>query len=69
MQIVPGNGLLPLTPNTSPVVVAAGPTAPAAPIEPARRVTAGREGARSDLMAQRPRNAAQTRGRLIDLLV
>jgi hypothetical protein len=51
----------------------AGPATPAAPIEPARRVTANRESGRADLQqppqTQRTQHHSQTRGRLLDLYV
>ncbi|MGO8916388.1 MAG: hypothetical protein ACLQJR_10810 [Stellaceae bacterium] len=73
MQIVPVQGVAQPAPTVAPAVVPlAGPAAPAAPIEPARRVTANREGGRGDLQTQQQAQKAppaQTRGRLIDLSV
>ncbi|HXZ01967.1 MAG TPA: hypothetical protein VEI03_18380 [Stellaceae bacterium] len=73
MQIVPVQGVAQPVPTAAPTVVPlAGPATAAAPIEPARRVTANREGGRSDLQAQQQAQKApqpQTRGRLIDLSV
>lgn len=74
MQIVPGTGLPQPAPSVAPPVVpVAGPAAPAARIEPARRVTANREGGYGDLVPhqQQPQRTqhAPTRGRLIDLSV
>lgn len=73
MQIVPTPGLPQSTPIVAPTPApAAGQAAPAAPIEPARRVTANREGGRSDLQAQQqpPRSSSlPSRGRLIDMSV
>jgi hypothetical protein len=73
VQVLPTPGLAQPAPTPAPQAVpVAGPTAPAAPIEPAKRVTANRDGGRSDLQAQQqPQRAghAQTRGRLIDLFV
>lgn len=74
MQIVPTQGLPQSAPTTAtataPVV---GPATPAAPMEPARRVTANREGGRGDLQTQqqpqRASTATPSRGRLIDMSV
>ncbi len=74
MQIVPGSGIAQPAPSVAPQAVpVAGPAAPAAPIEPARRVTANRDGGRGDLQteqrAQKTPLPSQTRGRLLDLFV
>jgi len=67
VQILPGSGLAPLAPNvTPPVVIVA---APAAPIEPARRVTANRRGGAGDLVPRQAQRSRLARGRLVDLLV
>jgi cytoskeletal protein RodZ len=58
-----------VAPQATPVPT---PLKPAAPIEPAKRVTANREGNRGDLQTQqqqRSPTAAQGRGRLIDMFV
>ena len=70
VQILPGPGAIPPAPNTAPpMVIVSGPAQPAAPIEPARRVTANRHGGATDLVPrQAPRNKLG-RGQLIDLLV
>ncbi|HWI27605.1 MAG TPA: hypothetical protein VN668_11595 [Stellaceae bacterium] len=71
MQIPPAPGIA--QPNAASAMAAvAAPATPAAPIEPARRVTANRDGGRSDLQAQQqPQKSARTpaRGRLLDLFV
>ena len=68
----------PVLPQPAPVTAPtplplAGPAQPAAPIEPARRFTANREGGRADLVPQqqspRGQSVARGRGRLIDLSV
>jgi len=72
MQVVPVQGVAQSTPTVAPAAVPlAGPAAPAAPIEPARRVTANREGGRGDLQTPQQQKATQpqSRGRLIDLFV
>jgi hypothetical protein len=73
MQIPPA---VSVTPGTAVAVlqpaVVVGTAAPAAPIEPARRVTAARTGGRGELTprpAQRTSETAHARGRLVDLLV
>jgi hypothetical protein len=69
VQVLPAPGLAQPAPQTTPL---AGPAAPVSPIEPAKRVTANREGGRADLQAQQqPQRSGQTRhrGRLIDLFV
>jgi hypothetical protein len=67
VQILPGPGLAPLAPNlTPPVVIVA---APAAPLEPARRVTANGRGGAGDLVLRQAARARMARGRLVDLLV
>jgi len=43
--------------------------APAAPIEPARRVTANRRGGAGDLVPRQAQRSRLARGRLVDLLV
>jgi hypothetical protein len=74
LQISPG----PVIAQTGPSVVPSalpvvGPAAPAAPIEPARRVTANRDGGRGDLhphqQPQRSHSSTLARGRLIDVHV
>jgi hypothetical protein len=74
MDLVTG----PILPQPAPVTATpplplAGPAQPAAPIEPARRVTANRDGGRTDLapqqQASRGQPTARGRGRLIDLFV
>ena len=72
MQILPTPGIAQPAPSAPPAVPVAGPATPAAPIEPARRVTANREGGRSDLQAQPQLQKSQqphSRGRLLDLFV
>ena len=70
VQILPGPGLAQLAPNlTPPVVIVAAPTAPAAPIEPARRVTASGRGGAGDLVPRQAQRSRLARGRLVDLLV
>ncbi len=68
VQILPGSGFAPLGPNVAPpVVIVAGP---AAPIEPARRVTANRRrGGAGDLLPRQAPRSRLVRGRLDDLLV
>jgi hypothetical protein len=70
VQILPGSGGVPPAPSPAPpIVIVSAPAQPAAPIEPARRVTANRQGGRSDLVPrQAPRNKL-ARGQLVDLLV
>jgi hypothetical protein len=74
MDLVTG----PILPQPAPVTAPTplplpGPAQPAAPIEPARRVTANRDGGRADLapqqQASRGQAASRGRGRLIDLFV
>jgi hypothetical protein len=59
-----------VVPPALPVV---GPAAPVAPLEPARRVTANRDGGRGDLPTQQQPQAGHAarfaRGRLIDVSV
>lgn len=75
MQILLPPGPLQPTPGAAPqqaYIAGTGPATPAAPIEPAKRVTANRDGGRGDLVPQqqtRTPHAAQARGRLIDLFV
>ena len=73
MQIVPPAGVPQPAQNAAPPALpVVGPATPAAPIEPARRVTANREGGRADLQqpqAQRTQHQSHTRGRLLDLFV
>ncbi len=73
MQILPTSGIAQPAPTAPPPAVpVVGPATPSAPIEPARRVTANREGGRSDLQAQPQVQKSQqphTRGRLLDLFV
>jgi hypothetical protein len=74
MQILPGPGFAQPTPLAAPQsFVVAGPTSPAAPMQPARRGAANRESAGGDLLgqeqAQRTLHLAQRHGQLIDLLV
>jgi hypothetical protein len=71
MQVLPPSGIVQPPPTVAPPAIPlAGPAAPAAPIEPARRVTANRDGGRSDLVPQQQLQRLQprspTRGRLID---
>ena len=70
VEILPGTGAIPPAPSPAPPAVAvSAPAQPAAPIEPARRVTANRQGGGSDLVPrQAPRNKLM-RGQLLDLLV
>ena len=73
MQVLPPTGIAqPASSVAPPALPIAGPAAPAAPIEPARRVTANREGGRGDLQPQQQTQKTQSphsRGRLIDLSV
>jgi hypothetical protein len=73
MQIVPVQGVAQPAPTVAAAVVPlAGPATAAAPIEPARRVTANREGGRGDLQAHHQAQKApqpHSRGRLLDLSV
>jgi hypothetical protein len=75
MQIVPAQGVAaqPAPPvAAAAAIVPVGPAEPAAPIEPGRRVTANRDSGRGDLQGQQQAQKtpqAQTRGRLLDLLV
>jgi hypothetical protein len=74
VQVLPGPGFSQPAPSVvPPALPAVGPAAPAAPIEPARRVTANRDGGRSDLQpqqqSQRSHNSPHARGRLIDVHV
>jgi hypothetical protein len=74
LQILPGSGFAqPASNGVSPALPVVGPAAPAAPIEPARRVTANRNGGRADLPGQQPshhsHHSIHARGRLIDLSV
>jgi hypothetical protein len=73
LQISPGpvaQSAPSVVPSALPVV---GPASPAAPIEPARRVTANRDGGRGDLQPhqqpQRGHGSFLARGRLIDIHV
>jgi hypothetical protein len=71
MQILTGSGLPQPTPNPAPQpTLVVGPATPAAPIEPARRVTGGRDSGRGDLQPHQQRRSTKPtpgRGRLIDL--
>ena len=73
MQIVPPPAVTQPVATVPPPqqAIAIGPAAPAAPIEPARRVTQSRNGGRSDLVPQQQRAQApaRDRGRLVDLSV
>jgi len=70
VQVLPGSGLARLAPNVAPpVVIVAGPAAPAAPIDPARRVTASSRGGAGDLVPRQAQRSRLARGRLVDLLV
>jgi hypothetical protein len=73
MQIVTGPSLPQPTSSATPAVApVTGPAAPAAPLEPERRVTANREGRHGDLAPQQQPQRSQhlpARGRLIDLFV
>ena len=74
LQVLPPAGITqPAQSTAPPALPVAGPATPAAPIEPARRVTANRESGRADLQqppqAQRTQHHSQTRGRLLDLYV
>jgi hypothetical protein len=74
LQIAPGTGFAQPAPSVvPPALPVVGPAAPSAPIEPARRVTANRDGGRGDLQpqkqAQRSHNSTHARGRLIDVFV
>jgi hypothetical protein len=70
VQILPGSGIAPLAPTVAPpIVIVAAPTTPAAPIEPARRVTANRRGGAGDLVPRQAQRSRVVRGRLVDLLV
>ncbi len=73
MDLLPPIAPTPATATLAPQpTITIGAAAPAAPIEPARRVTASRDTGKSDLLPQpASRGAAATpqRGRLIDLLV
>ena len=75
MEILPAPGLAQPAPTTVPQAVpVAGPATPAEPIEPARRVTANREGGPGDLppeqeSTQKPQQQPRARGRLLDLFV
>ena len=70
MQILPGTGGIPPAPNPAPpVVIVSAPAQPAAPIEPARRVTANRQGGRSDFVPRQAPRSKLMRGQLLDLLV
>jgi hypothetical protein len=51
------------------VVIVSAPAQPAAPIEPARRVTANRQGGAGDLVPRRAPRRQLMRGQLLDLLV
>jgi len=74
VQISPGPGFAQPAPNVvPPALPVVGPAAPVAPLEPARRVTANRDGGRGDLPAQQQPQAGHAvrfaRGRLIDVSV
>jgi hypothetical protein len=70
VQILPGTGAIPPAPNPAPpVVIVSAPAQPAAPIEPARRVAANRQGAAGDLVPRRAPRRQLMRGQLLDLLV
>ncbi len=73
MQILPPPAVTQPMPSVAPQqqAIVVGPLSPAAPIEPARRVTASRNGGRADLVPQQQRaqQPARDRGRLIDLSV
>jgi hypothetical protein len=70
VQILPGTGAIPPAPNPAPpVVIVSAPAQPAAPIEPARRVTANRQGGAGDLVPRRAPRRQLMRGQLLDLLV
>lgn len=74
MQISPGPGIAQPAPSVVPSALpVVGPASPASPIEPARRVTANRDGGRGDLQAhqqpQRSHGSTLARGRLIDIHV
>ncbi|HUH83912.1 MAG TPA: hypothetical protein VLX85_04850 [Stellaceae bacterium] len=75
LQVLPTAGIAqPAQGTVSPALPVAGPVAaPAAPLEPARRVTANRDSGRADLQqppqSQRSQHHSQTRGRLLDLFV
>lgn len=72
MQILPTTGIAQPAPSAPTAVPVVGPATPSAPIEPERRVTANREGGRSDLQAQPQVQKSQqphSRGRLLDLFV
>jgi hypothetical protein len=71
LQISPATGLAQPAPSAVPPALPV--VGPAVPIEPARRVTANREGGRGDLQArpppQRSHSSTHARGRLIDVFV
>ncbi len=74
MQIVPPPAVTQPVATVPPPqqAIAVGPATPAAPIEPARRVTQSRNGGRSDLVPQQQQRAqapVRDRGRLVDLSV
>jgi hypothetical protein len=70
VQILLGTGAIPPAPNPAPpVVIVSAPAQPAAPIEPARRVTANRQGGPGDFMPRRAPRSKLMRGQLLDLLV
>jgi len=70
VQILPGTGAIPPAPNPAPpVVIVSAPAQPAAPIEPARRVTANRQGGHGDFVPRQARRSKLMRGQLLDLLV
>jgi hypothetical protein len=70
VQILPGTGAIPPAPNPAPpVVIVSARAQPAAPIEPARRVTANRQGGAGDLVPRRAPRRQLMRGQLLDLLV
>jgi hypothetical protein len=74
MDILPGPGIIQPAPTAPPPALpVSGPAAPAAPIEPARRVTANREGGQGDLQTeqqtQKTHQPPRSRGRLLDLFV
>jgi hypothetical protein len=72
MELMPPVSVTQPAPIPAPQQVIVPPTKPVSPIEPSRRVTANREGGRSDLAPQeqsRGLAAGSPRGRLIDVSV
>ena len=73
VQTMAGSAVVPVVRLVAPQpVVVLGTATPAAPIEPARRVTPGRQGGRTDLTPQQGQRNVQgsyRRGRLIDLSI